>query len=143
SGRSRFRIASSTDFACPFADPALHCNHLHPFSGDSPMTAPHSRRRWFWMIAGPALGILLLLLAIVILGWIVERRSAARLQGTVAELDRTDLAWRIEAVEANRAAVEDADNGAFISMKAASLMPRFWPEATELLNDPMSLEPGA
>ena len=93
---------------------------------------PSRRRRWF--VAG---ALLVALGAGVYFGlaWL----SGRRLREAVAETDRLDPHWRLEDLEARRAAVPDDENGALVVLKARALIPADWPQwpepgATNVLN---------
>jgi hypothetical protein len=70
----------------------------------------------------------------------------ARLQEALAELDRTDPGWRLKDIEAARAPVPDAENGARSVVAAAQHLPKDWPsrefgEAFSHLEPPEQLAP--
>jgi hypothetical protein len=52
--------------------------------------------------------------------------SDGELRDAIAEADRLDSGWRFEEMEAARAAVPDAENGALVVLAARALMPVKW-----------------
>jgi hypothetical protein len=86
-----------------------------------------SESRWFR--AKPILlGLMFLILVGVALGlgwWIyVWTQGANRLNATIASLDKQDPGWRWEELQAKRAAVPDAENGALGVEAAFKLLPK-------------------
>jgi hypothetical protein len=95
-------------------------------------TAPARRRtgkRWI-VIAG---ALLLAVVAVLLVGMYLWDRS---LQEAIAETDRLDPGWRFDDLEAARAPVPDAENGAVLVLAAAKQMPHPW------LAPPPSGDPG-
>jgi hypothetical protein len=96
-------------------------------------------RSWRWLIRI----VVVALLASAVLaasGIYTRHRNAERLRAVVAELDARDPDWRIEAIEAKRAAVPDAENSARRVLAAAHWLPPAWPPATH--RDIFRLPPG-
>jgi hypothetical protein len=81
------------------------------------------RRRWRLLLCICALGV-----ATVagLIGWQMFRvaRARAELQQVLAELDRDDPGWRIEAIDAARATVPDDENSVPVILRARRALPR-------------------
>jgi hypothetical protein len=74
--------------------------------------------------------VLLILTMLTILGVFWHRdKMASKLQQMLAEMDRTDLGWRLENIEAAREEMPDEDNSARVILEAAKQMPKRWPSA--------------
>jgi hypothetical protein len=56
-------------------------------------------------------------------------RADYRLQSALSRLDREDPGWRLDDIEAARAAVPDDENGARVVVAAADLLPYPWPSS--------------
>jgi hypothetical protein len=111
--------------------------------------AKTSRRPW-WRRWLRRLGLTLLLALLGTGGYFVYRhyRAANALEEAVAALDREDPGWRLQEIEAARARVPDADNGARVVIAAAALVPRGWPaqaltDRFEKVSAPEQVEPAA
>jgi hypothetical protein len=81
------------------------------------------RLRWALLIGGAIAATLVALYAYI------EYRDAKELQDAIAAADRLDPGWRFEDLEAARAAVPDAENGAIVVLAARALLPAQWPPA--------------
>lgn len=109
-----------------------------------PATSTHSRRRWLpaviglFALAGIVLGLhfsgALKKLVVIpdgnedaVLSDAERDRYKKKLAEEIAELDRTDPGWRLEEIEAARAKIPDAENGALIELAAAEQLPHDWP----------------
>jgi hypothetical protein len=87
-----------------------------------------------WRRATVTAALAAAVVASLTLAWSAVRSwEEARLEETLAELDRADPRWRLTDLEARRAVVADADNAALrVSAVAKSLGPRWvdgWPSA--------------
>jgi hypothetical protein len=74
------------------------------------------------------LALLVLLAAAGLVGYRYWKRQQAEqaLEAALAEADRDEAGWQLEAMEARRAKVPDADNAALPVAKAAALVPDGW-----------------
>jgi hypothetical protein len=71
--------------------------------------------------------VLLLLVTSGLGWWLYDRYFGEReLRQLMAELDRTDPGWRLEEIEAARATLPDAENGALQVQLASGLLPTGW-----------------
>src|SRR3954464_4265354 len=91
------------------------------------------RRRWrFWLLA---LGTPLLVLALAGVGYLVRANSG--LARAVADADRLDPRWRMDEIQADRAAPPAGQNGADKIAAVLKLRPANWLDykKDEVLND--------
>jgi hypothetical protein len=86
-----------------------------------PPPSPTRRRRL--LLAGLCIPALLVLPPIFLLFFYPD----IRLRQVLAETDRLDPGWRLDELEAGRAAVPDAENAAVSLTAALKLMPSGWP----------------
>jgi hypothetical protein len=71
---------------------------------------------------------LCLILFPIIAGYLyLDYAAKNKLQAAIAETDRLDPRWRLEDIEADRAAVPDAENSAKTVLAAQQLIPKNWP----------------
>jgi hypothetical protein len=92
---------------------------------DPQPTAP-PRRRWRrWVIGAVVAGLAAMVGSYVYLDYARERS----LDAAIAEADRLDPAWRFEDLEAARANVPAAEDGAPLVLAAAAKIPGTWPAA--------------
>jgi hypothetical protein len=93
---------------------------------DIPGRAKRHRRRWWrW----PLRVFLLLLVGATLRVWFYahrHREAVAGVREAVAELDRTEPGWRLQDIEAARAAIPDAENSALVVSAVHQLVPRDW-----------------
>ena len=98
----------------------------HAADGEVPVwtTKPRSWRRRLFV----RLGLALLSCTAIFLGQYFYRSWQAdrELQAAVEEVDRRDPGWRLEELEAKRAVVPDARNGALVVLATAKLLPPNW-----------------
>jgi hypothetical protein len=94
--------------------------------GEAPVwtARPRPRRRRLLV----RIGLALLGCTAVFFGQYYYRcwRAGRELQAAIEEVDRRDPGWRLEELEAKRAAVPDAQNGAFVVLAAARHFPKDW-----------------
>jgi hypothetical protein len=92
-------------------------------SAPSTLVAPQRRRRLQRVVL-----VLFLLLLVVVWGaaflWYGTERA---LREAEAEVDRLDPGWRLADLEAARAEIPDAENGAFQVQAVRALLPSRWP----------------
>jgi hypothetical protein len=89
----------------------------------APSAVRPRRRRWPYV-----LGLLCLPVLAAIGAYCYRTISAAySLASAIAETDKLDPRWRLQDVEADRAAVPDAENSATPAMAAKALLPKDWP----------------
>jgi hypothetical protein len=112
-------------------------------ASESPITvvAPSRLRRWrlLFVIAALGLGV-----GASLIGWYLMQaaRTRAELHQLIAELDRDEPGWQIDALESARTVVPDAENNVPAILRAASAMPRLTnPEWIRLDAMLMSLSP--
>jgi len=74
-------------------------------------------------------GVLSLAVAVVIAMTWHRSSMASKLKDTLAELDRTEPAWRFDDIEAAREDVPEEENSARVIVTAARWLPRTWPSA--------------
>lgn len=98
-----------------------------------------SRWRWRWA-RRVAVSLCLLLLVGAGKRLYSQREYQKELEEALAELDRTDLGWRLADIEAARAVIPDEENGALVATTAASMLPQSWPP-NELDEKLRKLEP--
>jgi hypothetical protein len=74
-------------------------------------------------------GLLLVLIAGLLVGWLFYTKSALdkELQNAIAEADRLDPGWRLEELEAKRAVIPVGDNSAEEIVAIKGLLPTPWP----------------
>src|SRR5713101_7043643 len=82
--------------------------------------------RWRWFKRA---GIFLLILLV---GWACRHvywhhKVSRELQEALAELDRTDPGWRLQDIEAARAAVPEKQNSAVVVAESFRWLPQSWP----------------
>jgi hypothetical protein len=105
----------------------------------SPNDHPPSRRR-LWLI----LTLLIAAPFAVMATWYAYRVYTANrdLEKALAETDQLDPRWRLEDVEADRAAVPDERNSGLIVINAKQLMPERWPVWEHPISQASKEEPG-
>jgi hypothetical protein len=79
------------------------------------------RRLWLWsgLIVGP-------FLVLGLAWWGYEWHMQREYRAAIEEADRLDPGWRLEELEAARAQISDAENGALQVLKAKGLLPAGW-----------------
>src|SRR6267378_4265851 len=94
----------------------------HMSSTQAPAPVAQSPRRWRRrLIVG-----IVAVLGVGVGGFAFLFYHEADLEQAVAEADRLDPGWRLEEMEAARAAVPDAENGAVLVLAAHPLIPARW-----------------
>ena len=105
--------------------------------------APAKRRSWRWPI-GVALTVPILAGLAVLLPWlmnfIVATRGKAELAAVIAEIERSDLRWRWEQLDADRPQVPHEANSARVLREAAAALSGLPPEPCTLPNEDPLLE---
>src|ERR1043166_7953341 len=96
----------------------MSSTHLQP----PPPATQSRRRRRRWLIVG-TLAVPVLGAGVVGLFFFFHDTD---LHDAIAEADRLDPGWRFEEMEAARAVVPDADNGALVVLAAHRLIPPKW-----------------
>jgi hypothetical protein len=81
---------------------------------------PRWRRRWIGVLLA---AVLCFLAPMAYYAW----HSSRQLEEALREADRLDPGWRLEELEASRAAVADDQNSALVLLRAHGLLPRNWP----------------
>jgi hypothetical protein len=101
-----------------------------------------ARARWRLLLA---LGVIVLLggLLTVLVSRRFDAAADADLQEAFAELDRLDPGWRFEDLQAKRARIPDAENGALHALAVARQVPKDWAAAEDfsMLFDELAPEP--
>jgi hypothetical protein len=82
----------------------------------------HRPRRRLWLWSGLIVAPLILILAWWGYQWHRQREYGAAIE----EADRLDPGWRLQELEAARAQIPDAENGALQVLKAKALLPAGW-----------------
>ena len=82
------------------------------------------RRRWRNLLVTVLLG-LAAVGSVVGWQWLKSARTKAELRDILAELDRDEPGWRIDALEAARAVVPDEENSAILVEKTSRAVPNF------------------
>src|SRR5947207_2955604 len=95
--------------------------------GDLPsfVKPPRWWRRWL-----RRLGVAFLVLTVLAVSayGIFHYRVKSKLREAVEALDRDEPGWRLEEIEASRAAVSEEENGARTTVAAYALLPKVWQE---------------
>jgi len=87
---------------------------------------PKTRHRLKRIIKRVGLSLLVLVAIALAMKTYLDITSGSKLSRIVAELDRTDPGWRWDELDAKRADVPDAQNGAIRVEKAVTLLPTRW-----------------
>jgi hypothetical protein len=71
-----------------------------------------------------------LFFGVILFALYLERRSAAEkeLDTALAELDEKEVVWRLQDLEAQRAAVPDVENAALCVLAVRNMLPQQWPK---------------
>jgi hypothetical protein len=86
------------------------------------VSAPPRRRKR--LVLGLLAALILTMVALVLYLYYASDRE---LREVIAETDRLDPGWQLEAIEAHRAQVPDAENAALVVLQVKALLPANWP----------------
>jgi hypothetical protein len=92
---------------------------------DSGKAAKPAWRKWLRRVLIGVGVIVLCLLAVRYISFLI---GESRLKQASEEADRLDRGWRLLELEAKRAVIPDAENGALQALAAQQLLPKVWPE---------------
>jgi hypothetical protein len=98
----------------------------HRDIADGAYCRPARRRGWRRWVLGILTSVFVLLGARLGYVYYKRMRSEQELQEARAEIDRADPGWRLDELEAKRAVVADAKNGARPVLAAKKLLPEKW-----------------